>query len=168
MDEREIMGVVESILFVSGDPISLSQIAKVLDMDKKTARKLMERTIDCFNFERRGLQIIKINDSYQLATRIEYAPYIKKLLGPNTQQRLSQAMLETLAIIAYKQPITRMDIESIRGVKCEHMLSTLMEKGLIKEVGRLDAPGKPILYGTTDLFLRIFGLSKLEDLPPLE
>lgn len=168
MDERQMMGIIESILFVSGDPLSLNDICKVLEIDLRYARKLMERMIDCFHFERRGLQVIKVNDTFQLATRPEYAEYINKYIGPSQKQELSQASLETLAIIAYRQPVTRMDIEALRGVRCEHALSTLLNRELIKEVGRLDAPGRPILYGTTDLFLRSFGLSSLEDLPDLK
>ena len=106
-----------------------------------------------------------MNDHYQLATRPEYGEYIDKYFGIDKKQSLSQAMLETLSIIAYKQPITRIDIESIRGVKCEYTLGVLNDRGLIKEVGKMDAPGKPILYGTTDTFLKVFGLSSLEDLP---
>jgi segregation and condensation protein B len=167
MDDRETMGIIESILFVSGDPVSLKDIAKVLEIDVRIARKLMERMIDTFNFERRGLQIIKVNDSYQLATRPEFSEYIQKYIGSEQKQTLSQAALETLSIIAYRQPITRGDIESIRGVKCEYALNILSERGLIKEVGRLEAPGRPILYGTTDLFLKSFGLSSIKDLPPI-
>lgn len=168
MDERDIMGLIETLLFVSGDAIPTKRIADFLDMDVRKARKLMEKLIDVFNFERRGLQIIRVNDSYQLATRPEYGEYIEKFFGADKKQSLSQAVLETLSIIAYRQPITRMDIELIRGVKCEYAINVLMEKGLIKEVGRMDAPGRPILYGTTDLFLKSFGLTSIEDLPPLE
>lgn len=168
MDEREMMGIVESILFVSGDQVSLKEIAKLMNMDLRMARAFMEKMIDTFNFERRGLQLVKANDSYQLATRAEHGDYIEQFTGSIKKQTLSQALLETLSIIAYQQSITRMDIEVIRGVKCEHAIGVLLEKGLIKEVGRMDAPGRPILYGTTDFFLKSFGLSSLEDLPPLE
>lgn len=167
MDEREMMSIAESILFVAGDAVSLKEISNILGINIKQARNLMDRMIDSFNFERRGLQIVKVNDSYQLATRPEYAQYINEYLNTGSKQTLSQAVLETLSIIAYKQPVTRMEIEKIRGVKCEYSLSVLYDQGLIKEVGRLDAPGRPILYGTTDLFLRSFGLSTLDDLPPL-
>jgi len=163
-----MMAVVESILFVSGDPVALKDIARVLELDLRLARKLMERMIDCFNFERRGLQIIKVNDTYQLATRPEYSEYIQRFVPEEKKQGLSQASLETLSIIAYRQPITRMEIDALRGVKSDYTISLLLERGLIREVDRLDAPGRPILYGTTDLFLRSFGLSSLDDLPPLE
>lgn len=163
-----MMAIIENILFISGEPIKSNEIAKTLDISKTTATKIMDKMISCFDFERRGLQIIQINDTYQLATRPQYAEYIHKFIEPRQRERLSQAALETLAIIAYKQPVTRMDIEAIRGVKCDNLLSTLLDKGLIKEVGRLDAPGRPILYGTTDLFLKRFGLTSIEELPPLE
>lgn len=168
MDEREIMGLIESILFVSGDAVPLKKLSAFLNMDIRNTRKLMEKLVDVFNFERRGLQIIKVEDSYQLATRPEYGEYLEKYFGTEERQTLSQAVIETLSIIAYRQPITRMDIELIRGVKCEYAISILSQRGLIMEVGRMDTPGRPILYGTTDTFLKSFGLSSLEDLPSLE
>jgi segregation and condensation protein B len=167
MDENKIMGLIESILFVSGEAVSVRKIADFLNMDKGRLRKIMDKLVENFNSRNGGLQIIKMNDHYQLATRPEYGEYIDKYFGIDKKQSLSQAMLETLSIIAYKQPITRIDIESIRGVKCEYTLGVLNDRGLIKEVGKMDAPGKPILYGTTDTFLKVFGLSSLEDLPPL-
>jgi segregation and condensation protein B len=168
MDEREMMAIVESILFVSGDPVSLRDIADTIELDVRKARKLMERMIDCFNFERRGLQIVTINDTYQLVTRPEFKEYIEKFIGAEQGQTLSQALLETLAIIAYKQPVTKSDIDTLRGVKCDYSIMNLVNRGLVKEVARMDAPGRPILYGTTDLFLRTFGFSSIEDLPKLE
>ena len=167
MDENKIMGLIESILFVSGEAVSVRKIADFLNMDKGKLRKIMDKLVENFNSRNGGLLIIKMNDHYQLATRPEYGEYIDKYFGIDKKQSLSQAMLETLSIIAYKQPITRIDIESIRGVKCEYTLGVLNDRGLIKEVGKMDAPGKPILYGTTDTFLKVFGLSSLEDLPPL-
>ncbi|HCS75690.1 MAG TPA: SMC-Scp complex subunit ScpB [Clostridiales bacterium] len=168
MDEREMMAVVESILFVSGDPVESREIARILDMDLRMLRKFMKKLIDCFNFEGRGLQIIMVNDTYQLATRPEYSSYIEKHIGQAQTQKLSQASLETLAIIAYRQPVTKSDIEAVRGVKCDYIINTLINRELIHETGRMSTPGRPILYGTTDLFLRSFGLSTLEELPPLE
>lgn len=167
MDERERMGLIESILFVSGDAVPIKKIADFLDMDIRNARKLLEKLVDVFNFERRGLQIVKVNDCYQLATRPEYGECIEEFFDAGEKQTLSQAVLETLSIIAYRQPITRMDIELIRGVKCEYAITVLINRDLAKEVGRMDSPGKPILYGTTDMFLKSFGLSSLEELPPL-
>ncbi|HHY82059.1 MAG TPA: SMC-Scp complex subunit ScpB [Clostridiales bacterium] len=168
MDEREMMAVVESILFVSGDPVDAKEIGRILDLDVRMVRKLMKKMSDCYHFERRGLQIISVNDTYQLGTRPEYSNYIQKFIGQERSQGLSQASLETLAVIAYRQPVTKADIESIRGVKCDYILNTLLNRGLIQEVARMDTPGRPILYGTTDLFLRSFGLSSINELPPLE
>ncbi len=163
-----MMAIVENILFVSGEPVTLGEIAKTLDISRSAAKKLMNNMINCFDFERRGLQIMKVNDTYQMATRSQYAKYVHRFIEPRQRERLSKAALETLAIIAYKQPTTRMDIEVIRGVKCDNLLGTLLDKGLIREVDRLDAPGRPILYGTTELFLKYFGLSSLDELPPLD
>ncbi|NLC43260.1 MAG: SMC-Scp complex subunit ScpB [Clostridiales bacterium] len=168
MDEREMMAVVESILFVSGDPVDAKEIGLLLNMDIRTVRTFMKKLIDCFHFERRGLQINMVNDTYQLATRPEYSSYIEKYIGQEHSQKLSQASLETLAIIAYRQPITKVDIENVRGVKCDYIVSTLVNRQLIHEIGRMPTPGRPILYGTTDLFLRNFGLASLDELPPLE
>jgi len=168
MDEREMMGIIESILFVSGDPVSAKDISEILELDIRNVKKILKKMMDCFHFERRGLQIIMVNDSYQLATRPEYSKYIEKYIGQECTQPLSQASLETLAIIAYKQPITKAEIEAIRGVKSDHTINTLINRGLVQELERMDAPGRPILYGTTDYFLKSFGLSSLEELPPLE
>lgn len=168
MDEREMMGVMESILFVSGEAIPIRRIAEFLNMDIRNARTFMEKLMDVFNFERRGIQIIKANDCFQLATRAEHGEQIEAFFGSDDKQTLSQALLETLSIIAYKQPVTRMDMELIRGVKCEYSVSVLLSKNLIKDMGRLDAPGRPILYGTTDEFLKSFGLTSLDELPALQ
>ena len=168
MDEREMMAVVESILFVSGDPVDARDIGKILDLDLRLVRKLMKKMTDCYNFERRGLQIVTVNDTFQLATRPEYSSYIEKYIGQERSQGLSQASLETLAVIAYRQPVTKADIEAIRGVKCDYTITILHNRGYIQEVARLDTPGRPILYGTTDLFLRSFGMSDIDELPPLE
>lgn len=168
MDEREMMAIVESILYLAGDPVELKSIAKVLEIDIGQAKQLLSKMTDCFNFERRGLQIITTNNKYQLGTRPEYSKYVEDFIVEEQGQSLSQAVLETLAIIAYKQPITRTEIEAVRGVKCDYTISVLSDRGYIKEVARKDTPGRPILYGTTDLFLRNFGLSTIDDLPPLE
>lgn len=168
MDEREMMAVIESILFVSGDPVNTKDIGQILELDIRLVKKLMSRMIDSYNFERRGLQIVSVNDTYQLATRPEFSSHIEKFIGQERSQGLSQAALETLAIVAYRQPITKADIEAVRGVKCDHTVMILNNRGYVHEVSRMDTPGRPILYGTTDLFLRSFGLTTLTDLPPLD
>jgi|LSQX01.3.fsa_nt_gb segregation and condensation protein B len=168
MDERDLMSIVESILFVSGEPVDAKEIAQLLKMDIRSVRKLMKKMISTFDFERRGLQIIMANDTFQLATRPEHSTYIETYIGQERTKGISQAGLETLAVIAYRQPVTKSEIESIRGVKCDYVINSLINRGLIQEAGRMDAPGRPILYCTTDLFLRSFGLTSLEELPPLD
>ncbi|MFA5524255.1 MAG: SMC-Scp complex subunit ScpB [Tissierellales bacterium] len=168
MDIREIKAIIESLLFTWGDLLSLEDISNVLETDKKFLQEIMDEMIDDFNFNRRGVQITKINDNYQLSTRPEHFDWIKKLCTPRVNKTLSNAALETLSIVAYKQPITKAEVEIIRGVKCDKSLNTLIEKNLIKEIGRLERTGKPIIYGTTDDFLRKFGLSTLEALPALD
>lgn len=167
MDMKEIKSIIEGLLFTWGDPLSIEDISEVLGLDKKSLRIILNEMIDDFNYNRRGIQINHINNTYQLSTRAEHFEWINKLCTPRVNKTLSNAALETLSIIAYKQPITKAEIEIIRGVKCDRALSTLMEKKLIVEVGRLERPGKPIIYGTTDEFLRCFGLSSLENLPKL-
>lgn len=167
-DMKEVKSIIEALLFTAGEPLSIDDICDVLQIGKRSARAILNEMIESFNQERRGIQIITFNDKYQMCTRPEHFEFIRKLLKPQNKQSLSKAAIETLAIIAYKQPITRQSIDSIRGVKCDRIISNLMEKKIIKEVGRLDSPGRPILYGTTDEFLRYFGLKNLEDLPNLD
>lgn len=168
MDKREIKSIIEALLFTWGDPLSIEDIKEVINLQKKEIKEIMEEMIDDFNYMRRGVQIIRINDSYQLSTRPEHFEWIKKLCTPKSNKGLSSAALETLTIIAYKQPITKGEIEVIRGVKCDKALNSLLEKNLIKEVGRLEKTGRPIIYGTTDNFLKHFGLQTLDELPKLK
>jgi len=167
MEEQQMMAIAEAILFIAGDPVPVGSIAAVLDIDDDDARRLMEKMAASYALQHRGLQLIRVNDAYQLVTRPEYGEYIRKFTGMDKEQPLSRACLETLAIIAYNQPVTKADIEQLRGVKCDYAIAVLLDKNLICEVGRLDAPGKPKLYGTTDLFLKSFGLSSIHDLPSL-
>ena len=168
MDNKEKMGIIEGILFAAGETVSLKDIAKILGENVEETEKILIEMIDLFDYERRGIQIKKFGNEYQLATRTEHYKYIEQIMAPKTTTGLSKAALETLAIIAYKQPVTRADIESIRGVKCEKALQTLIDKSIIKDIGRLDSPGKPIIYGTTKDFLRYIGIESLEQLPDLE
>lgn len=167
MDDAQRMAVIESVLFVSGEAVKLQKIADLLEIGRKEARELMDKLIDAYNFERRGLQVLQAEDTYQFATRPEHEEWILTFTGSRKKNTVSQAALETLAIVAYRQPIARADLEVIRGVKCDYSLSVLTERGYVEEVGRLDAPGRPKLYGTTDRFLREFGMTGLCDLPPL-
>ena len=168
IDIKEAKAIIEALLFTAGEALSLDDISRVIQLDKKSIKVMIDEMIDEFNFDRRGIQIIQFNDKYQLATREEHAEYIKRLLKPHGKQSLSRAALETIAIIAYRQPVTRQAIDFIRGVKCDRVLANLVEKRLIKDAGRLDSPGRPILYETTDEFLKYFGLESINELPKLE
>ena len=168
MDIKEIKSVIESLLFVAGDAISLKELSHVLSIDEGTVRKIINQMMDLYNEENRGIQIIEVNNSYQFCTRPDHYEYIERLVKPQTRQGLSQAALETLSIIAYKQPITKAQIDSIRGVKSESSITRLQEKELVFEAGRLDSPGRPMIYCTTDNFLKLFGLKSLQELPPLQ
>ncbi|AAK80019.1 segregation and condensation protein B [Clostridium acetobutylicum] len=160
--------IIESLLFVSGEPLKLKQISAILECTTKRAQEVLNNMMLKYNDNCRGVKLININDSYQLVTKNENSDYVRKLLKTNTRQALSQAALETLAIIAYKQPITRIDVDEIRGVKSDRAILTLQEKKLIQECGRLDVPGRPILYETTDEFLKNFNLGNIDELPPME
>lgn len=167
MDIKEIESIIESILFASGDPVSLETIAEILDIDKNTANNILKNMIDDYNFERRGIKIIQIEDTYQFATRPEYHKYVKKIAKSKHSTNISEAAMEVLVIIAYNQPVTKNNIEQIRGINSDTVINNLLLRGLIEEKGRLNAPGKPILLGTTKDFLKCFGLKSLDDLPPL-
>jgi segregation and condensation protein B len=167
MDKIEIKAIIEAILFTAGDPVSLKDLCHVLDMEPKEILPVIKEMKDLYNFERSGLQIIEAEGHYQFSTRPEHYGYIQKLHSPQRKQGLSQAALETLAIIAYKQPITRAEVDAIRGVQSDTAISTLIERKLIQETDRLDSVGRPILYGTTIDFLKYFGLSTVKDLPEI-
>ncbi|TCN22990.1 SMC-Scp complex subunit ScpB [Mesobacillus foraminis] len=162
-------GVLESLLFAAGDEgLSLKQIAGVLEMEESEAQELVSALQkDYEDDENRGLVLLLIAGVYQLATRKAHAEYLKRLVESPGTSHLSQAALETLAIIAYKQPITRVEIEEIRGVKTERPIQTLSARALIKEVGRAEGTGRAFLYGTTKEFLDYFGLQSIDELPPL-
>jgi segregation and condensation protein B len=168
MDIREIKSIVEGLLFVAGDAVPIKDICSVISIDETTLRRIVNQMMDSFNEESRGIQIIEVNNCYQFCTKPEHYEYIERLVKPQSRQGLSQASLETLAIIAYKQPITKSQVDYIRGVKSESCFSRLMEKELISEFGRMDGPGRPILYRTTDSFLKLFGLKSLKELPVLK
>lgn len=168
MDKTEIKAIIEALLFMWGDPLNLKDISLILEIDEEEVRSIINEMIDEFNFERRGIRIIQIEDSYQMSTRTEHFEWIKKLYNPKSTKTLSSAALETLSIVAYNQPITKSEIEIIRGVRCDKALDTLLEKGIIEERGRLEKTGRPIIYGTTKDFLKYFGLTSLDDLPSLE
>jgi len=168
MDNREIKSIIEGLLFTWGDPLDLKDISNVLDININEAELIMKELIDDFDYNRRGLRIIKFNNSYQIGTRPEHYEWIKKLNNNKNSKNLSNASLETLSIIAYRQPIIKSDIELIRGVRSDRAIETLIERKLVKELGRLERTGRPILYGTTEEFLKYFGLESIDDLPPIE
>ncbi|MBZ9687990.1 segregation/condensation protein B [Clostridium estertheticum] len=160
--------IIESLLFVTGDSLKLTDIANILECSNDFTRELVNELIVKYEEEDRGIKIIVTNDQYQFVTKPCNSDYVQKLLKTNIRQSLSQASLETLAIIAYKQPITRVEIEDIRGVKSDRAIYTLSEKKLIEESGRKNVPGRPIIYVTTDEFLKHFDFYSLAEMPSLE
>ncbi|MDR7869988.1 MAG: SMC-Scp complex subunit ScpB [Tissierellaceae bacterium] len=168
MDIREIKSIIEGLLFIWGDALSVEDLASILELNKDEVSYLMDEMISEFDFNRRGIKIVKVNNTYQLSTRAEHYQWIKKLNHSKPNKSLSNAAMETLAIIAYRQPVIKSEIDNLRGVKSDRVIETLVEKNLVKELGRLERIGRPIIYGTTDEFLRIFSLETLDDLPDLE
>ena len=168
MDNKNISCAIEGILFAAGEPVKASKLAAVLEIDITEVEEAVKLLKYNYDTELRGLMIIEIDDGYQLCSRPEYYAYIQEILGEQRRQALSNAAMEALAIIAYKQPMTRGQVEYIRGVNSDGAINRLVERDLIEEKGRLDAPGRPILYGTTQNFLRCFGLKNPEDLPEVD
>ncbi len=160
-------GRIEAILFVSGDSVEIRDLARAMNLDEKNVRKALDELESEYDYQQRGFLLKRFGDRVQLATRPLYAEDVVRLLQPVQKQTLSQAAMETLAVVAYKQPVTRAEVEQIRGVKCDYSLQSLSARGLIQEVGRRETVGRPILFGTTDEFLSRFGIESLEQLPPL-
>lgn len=165
MEIKKLEGAVEAILFAMGESVELERIAKAIEQDKETTRKLIQNLMDQYRQEGRGIQIIELENSYQMCTKKEMYEYLIRIAKQPQKIVLTDVALETLSIIAYKQPVTKAEIEQIRGVKCDHAVNKLIEYNLVKELGRLDAPGRPLLFGTTEEFLRNFGIQSLDDLP---
>lgn len=161
----ETKAIIESLLFVTKEPLTLKTLSHILELPEREIREMLDELIAEYNTDKHGINIQLVANGYQLYTRPEFAPYIEKLYKPQNTYGLSRAALETLAIVAYKQPVTRAQIEVIRGVKVDSSLGTLTEKNLVREVGRKDGPGRPMLFGTTEKFLRYFGLKDLSELP---
>ena len=168
LNKNSLKSAIEALLFASGEPLNLQDLVNHLEEKSKIIEIIIEEMMEEYESFNRGIKIICIKGSYQLVTKSQNADYIQKLLKKNKRQSLSQASLESLAIVAYKQPITRIDIDEIRGVKSDSALQRLIERDLIKEIGRLDVPGRPILFGTTEEFLRQFELKDLQGLPSLD
>ena len=165
MGINEADAAIEAILFAMGDSVELEKIAKAIDQDTATTRKIIEGMMDHYRAKNRGIQIVELDGAFQLCTKSSLYEYLIRVAKQPKKIALSDVVMETLSIIAYKQPITKLEIEKIRGVKCDHAVNRLVEYDLVKELGRLDAPGRPLLFGTTEEFLRHFGLQSLEDLP---
>ena len=160
-----LTSAIEAILFSVGESVSIDRLASALEMDERKLTKQLEGIIYNYNNNDRGIRIIDLDGSLQLCTRNEYYGILAKVVNTPKKLSLTDVVLETLSIIAYKQPITRPEIEAIRGVSCVHAINKLIEYNLVQEVGRLDAPGRPIMFGTTEEFLRCFGVSSTNDLP---
>ena len=167
LDIKELDAAVEGILFASGEPIHIDRICLALDLDKLSVQQILQRLGDYYAFERRGIRLVRMEDSYQLCSAPEYADMIRRAFEIRKTAKLSQPALEVLAIIAYYQPTTRAYVDQIRGVDSSYTVGLLVERKLIEECGRLQVPGRPRLYRTTKNFLRSFHLTSLEDLPSL-
>ena len=168
MDIKTIENAAEAILFVSGESVEIKRFAEVFELPESKIEKILMNFADRYNYDSRGLKIIRFGDDFQLSTRPEYKEYLEIFAGSKKPNNLSNAALEVLSIIAYNQPVTRATIDKIRGVDSFGPLEKLVAREIVEEVGRLDAPGRPILYGTTKEFLKIFGLKNLDDIPDME
>lgn len=167
MEKQKAKAVLEAILFTMGDSVEIERLASVIEEDKKTTMAILEEMAEEYLKEDRGISLTTLDNAVQLCTKGEYYEYLIKIAKTPKKMVLTDTLLETLSIIAYKQPVTRLEIEKVRGVSCDHAVNRLLEFDLITEVGRLDAPGKPLLFGTTEQFLRSFGVKSLEELPEL-
>ena len=168
MEREKIDAAVEAVLFAMGDAVSVDKLAAAIGHDAETTRKLVHQMMDRYNSREGGLEIIELEDSFQLCTRKEYYDTLIQVAKQPKKYVLTDVQLEVLSIVAYKQPVTRQEVEKIRGVNSDHALNRLVEYGLVGEAGRLDAPGHPILFGTTEEFLRNFGVRSTEELPSIQ
>lgn len=165
MDNKKIWAVIEAVLFAMGDSVEIGKLVHVLELDETQIRSVIAEMNDMYEKSDRGIYIAELENSFQLCTKPELYEYLIKVAKAPRKYVMSDTLLETLSIIAYKQPVTRLEIEKIRGVSCDHAVNRLVEFDLVMEVGRMDAPGRPLLFGTTEQFLRSFGVTSLEDLP---
>lgn len=168
MKKQTLYGVLESILFAMGTPVEIDKLSEVLLEDFGDVKNDINEFVDIFNKENRGLKIVRLDRSIQMVSRSEHHSYIAKMLETKSQKGLSQSALEALSVIAYNQPVTKAMVDAVRGVDSYNSIVRLLERELIEQRGRLDAPGRPMLYGTTSEFLRVFGLESLDELPKLE
>jgi segregation and condensation protein B len=165
MEIEKIEAAIEAILFTVGDAVEVEKLALAVEQDVETTRKIIRNMSDKYQALDRGIKIIELENSFQLCTKPEYFENLIKVVSQPRKYQLTETLLETLSIIAYKQPITKLEIEKIRGVSSDHAVNRLVELGLVGEVGRLDAPGRPILFATTQDFLRVFGVQSIDELP---
>lgn len=167
MEQAKAESVIEAILFAMGESVEISKLAGVIEMDVKTTKAILKDMEERYNQENRGIALTQFDDAVQLCTKADMYEYLIKIAKSPRKMTLTDTVLETLSIIAYKQPVTRVEIERVRGVSCDHAINKLLEYDLITELGRLDAPGRPLLFGTTEQFLRCFGVKSLEELPEM-
>lgn len=167
MDIKTIEAAAEAVLFAAGEPVPTERLAQVLEVDRDTVDKLLSNMASRRSEDGSGLKLVRVENNWQLVTKAEFAPYIRQVLEIRRNTPLSQAAMEILAIVAYSQPVTHGYIDEVRGVDCSGTIGSLLQKGLIEERGRMDVPGKPIVYGTTLHFLQCFGLKSLSELPQL-
>ncbi len=167
MEIKKLQGAIEAILFTMGESVDLGRIAAAIEHDEETTRKIIHNMMDSYDAEDRGVRILELEGSFQMCTKKELYEYLIRVAKQPKRYVLTDVMLETLSIVAYKQPVTRLEIEKIRGVKTDHAVNKLIEYGLIEEVGRLDAPGRPLQFGTTEEFFRRFDLQSLDELPTI-
>lgn len=165
---KTIKSAIESMMFVWGKPLDIKDVAEIFNIDKKEIYSCFKQLQEEYEQEGRGIVIKEVNKSFQFVTRKENLVYIERLCTPTKHKKLSQSALEVLAIVAYKQPVTKGEIEAVRGIRCDRVIEGLAKKNLVAEVGRSDAVGRPILYGTTDEFLKQFGFESLKELPDIE
>lgn len=167
MEREKAKAVIESVLFAMGESVEISRLAAVIEEDTKTTKRILEEMIEEYENSSRGIQLTRFDDAVQLCTKADMYEYLVKIAKAPRKMTLTDTVIETLSIIAYKQPVTRVEIERVRGVSCDHAINKLLEYDLITELGRLDAPGRPLLFGTTEQFLRCFGVKSLEELPEM-
>ena len=167
MEKKEILGAIESLAYVSGEPVGFAELQRVFDLTEAEVKRILNDMLEDMTAQGRGVIPFITEKTVQLVTNPSYNEHIIKLLAPPEERNMSDSMIETLSVIAYRQPVTRADIEAVRGVRCEYSVSQLLRQGLICELGRKDCVGRPMLFGTTDTFLRKFGLHSLDELPPM-
>ena len=167
MDREKQEAIIEAVLFTMGESVEIAKLAELIEESKANTKKIVYEMKDKLQESNRGIDIVELEDSFQMCTKTEMYEYLIKIAKSPRKYVLTDSVLETLSIVAYKQPVTRADVEKVRGVNCDHAINRLIEFGLVTELGRMDAPGRPLLFGTTEEFLRRFGIHSLEALPEL-